>query len=130
MALNDINPKYHKALAKLNSIEKAIIVDKATEPPFSGTLLNVKDEGIFYCKLCHAPLFKSKDKFESFSGWPSFDDEIKGAVKKIPDADGIRIEIVCNNCGAHLGHIFYNEGFTAKNKRYCVNSLSLLFKKV
>ncbi len=129
MALSDINPKYHKNIEKLNDIEKAIIVNKATEPPLSGALLKVKEDGVFHCKLCDAPLFKSKDKFESHSGWPSFDDEIEGAIKKLVDSDGVRVEIVCANCGAHLGHIFYNEGFTPKNKRYCVNSLSLTFKK-
>lgn len=109
--------------------EKHIIIDKGTERPFSGTLLENKESGIYTCKLCGSELFRSSSKFNSHSGWPSFDDAIKDAVKEVPDSDGRRIEIVCRTCGAHLGHVFRGEGFTSKNTRHCVNSLSLGFRK-
>ncbi len=112
----------------LNKDEKLIIEDKHTEKPFSGIYNDFKEEGIYECKKCNSPLYKSSDKFDSSCGWPSFDDEIINAVKKIPDIDGMRTEIVCNNCLAHLGHIFKGEYLTAKNVRHCVNSLSLSFQ--
>ena len=119
-----MNNKYKK----LTTEEKAVIVDKGTEPPFTGKYVEHFDEGVYVCKQCETPLYRSKDKFASSCGWPSFDDEISGSVKRVPDADGSRTEIVCNNCGAHLGHVFEGEKETPKNVRHCVNSISLDFK--
>jgi len=125
----DINEKYIKNIDKLSDFEKYVIVYKGTERAFSSALLEEKREGVFKCKLCGAPLFKSSSKFNSGTGWPSFDDAIDGAVKELLDADGRRTEIVCANCGAHLGHIFRGEGFTPKMARYCVNGVSLKFEE-
>ena len=121
--------QWHNAIEKLTPEEKHILIDKGTERPFSGALVHNKEDGIYRCKLCGSPLFASKAKFESKSGWPSFDDAIKGAIREIPDRDGRRIEVVCAKCGGHLGHVFRGEGMTAKNTRHCVNSLSLTFDK-
>jgi len=112
---------------KLTPEEEAIIIHKGTERPFSGKYYKHREKGIYTCKRCNAELFTSEDKFDSSCGWPSFDDFIPKTVKSQPDKDGIRTEIICNNCGAHLGHVFTGEKLTAKNTRYCVNSLSLNF---
>ncbi|MEG2172061.1 MAG: methionine-R-sulfoxide reductase, partial [Desulfovibrionaceae bacterium] len=111
----------------LTPAEARVIIHKGTEAPFSGEYVHTTGAGTYYCKQCKAALYRSDDKFDSRCGWPSFDAEIPGAVRRVPDADGQRTEIVCAACGGHLGHVFEGEGFTEKNTRHCVNSLSMLF---
>ena len=112
---------------QLTAEEQRIIEHKGTEMPFTGEYNDHYESGTYICKRCETPLYRSQSKFSSHCGWPSFDDEIADAVRREIDADGRRVEILCANCGGHLGHVFEGEQFTAKNTRHCVNSLSLSF---
>ncbi len=114
-------------LNKLTKEEERVIIGKGTEAPFTGEYEKNFRPGTYLCRRCDAPLYRSGDKFDAHCGWPSFDQEIKGAVRRVTDADGVRIEIQCARCGAHLGHVFEGEGYTLRNTRHCVNSVSLKF---
>lgn len=124
---NDTMEQSALKFKKLTPEEERVIVYKGTERPFTGKYDEFFEPGTYVCKRCGAALYKSDDKFDSGCGWPSFDDAIPGAVKQIPDPDGMRTEIICAKCNAHLGHVFTGERLTAKNTRYCVNSVSMEF---
>lgn len=112
---------------KLTDFEEYVILQKGTERPWTGKYTEHKEKGTYICKQCNSPLYRSADKFDSHCGWPSFDDEIEGAVTRVMDADGRRTEIICSHCKGHLGHVFIGEGFTERNTRHCVNSVSMNF---
>jgi methionine-R-sulfoxide reductase len=112
---------------KLNRAEEWVIVHKGTEPPFSGEYDKFWEDGTYVCRRCDAPLYPSDAKFDSGCGWPAFDADVERAVKRVPDPDGMRIEIQCAACDGHLGHVFLGEGFTPTDTRHCVNSLSIRF---
>jgi methionine-R-sulfoxide reductase len=116
-----------KKYNELTEQQERVILHKATDRPFTGDYYKKQDKGLYICRHCNNPLYTSEDKFDSHCGWPSFDQEIEGSVRRVPDADGQRIEIICANCNGHLGHVFEGEGFTDKDTRHCVNTSSLLF---
>ena len=112
---------------QLSRKERFVIEGKGTERPFTGEYDDFYETGVYVCRRCEAELYRSDDKFDAHCGWPAFDQEIPGAVNRLPDPDGMRIEVECANCGGHLGHVFLGEGFTPTNARHCVNSLSMKF---
>jgi peptide-methionine (R)-S-oxide reductase len=112
---------------ELTADEIYVIEAKGTEPPFTGEYDDFYKAGTYICRRCDAPLYRSEDKFDAYCGWPAFDDEVAGAVKRLPDPDGQRIEVECAQCGGHLGHVFLGERLTMKDTRHCINSLSMKF---
>ena len=114
----------------LSAEERYVIESKGTERPFTGEYDDFYEEGVYICRRCNAELYRSANKFDAHCGWPAFDQEIPGALKHLPDPDGQRTEVECVNCGGHLGHVFFGEGFTATNSRHCINSLSMKFVPV
>ena len=111
----------------LNAEERYVIEHKGTERPFTGEYDDFYEEGFYICRKCNAELYRAVDKFDAHCGWPAFDKEVEGAVTRLPDPDGRRIEVECANCSGHLGHVFMGEGFTSTNARHCINSISMKF---
>lgn len=127
---SDTTTTHKKAATGYNELtpqQQRVILGKSTDRAFTGDYYQKTDKGTYICRQCNAPLYSSDDKFESHCGWPSFDDEIPGAVIRVPDADGMRTEIICANCHGHLGHVFSGEGLTDKDTRHCVNTSSIRF---
>ncbi len=118
------NPSYNQ----LSPEEKVVIEYKGTERPFTGEYDDFYEQATYLCRRCNAEVYRSIDKFDAHCGWPAFDKEVEGAVKHLPDPDGMRIEVECANCGGHLGHVFIGEGFTETNARHCINSISMKFE--
>ncbi len=113
----------------LSPEESFVIENKGTEMPFTGEYDDFYETGVYVCRRCESELYKSENKFDAGCGWPAFDQEIRGSVTRVPDSDGVRVEIICSNCKGHLGHVFTGEMFTESNNRHCVNSLSMKFLK-
>lgn len=127
LKMDDSAEKVQTKYNALSDFESYVILEKGTERAFVGEYTDLRDPGTYVCRRCNAPLYLAKHKFSSHCGWPSFDDEIEGAVERHLDEDGYRTEITCKNCGGHLGHVFFGEGFTDKDTRHCVNSVSMRF---
>lgn len=122
-----VNGEGNMEYRELNEEEENVIIHGGTEMPGSGLYVESFENGVYTCKQCNAPLYMSETKFQAHCGWPAFDQAVQGAVEMTPDDDGVRTEIHCTACGGHLGHVFAGEGYTERNIRHCVNSISMNF---